>query len=225
MKQHIDRHYDEDLLQLRERVLAMGARVERMIGGTIRALFEGDREQAREMVALDTEVDRDENEIDEMSIRLLASRQPVATDLRFITLCMKIVTDLERMGDLAVNIGERVMDLVGEDMVRPLNRISRISEIAQDMVRQALDALVDHDAEKARAVLGMDDRVDEQYVDMFEEFFRYVQEDPASVKRSVAFLFVARYLERIADHATNVAEMVIFWVQGKDVRHRAITAS
>ncbi len=221
MREHTSKHFEHELLHLRERVLAMGARVERMVGGTVRALIERNASLAEEMIDLDKEVDRDEQEIDEICIRLLAQRQPVATDLRFITLCMKIVTDLERMGDLAVNLGERALELLEEPLLKPLIDLPRMGERAQAMVRTALDALVEGDPDKAQQVLEADDYVDDLYESIFRELISYILEDPKSAKRAIGLLFAAKHLERIADHATNVAEMVIFWVKGKDVRHGA----
>ncbi len=219
VKEHTDKHYEADLIHLRERVLSMGARVERMIGIAMRSMVERDSALCQEVFELDVEVDRDEREIDELCLSLLAMRQPVARDLRFITLCMKIVTDLERMGDLAVNIGERSKDLLAEPPLKPLIDLPRIAELARGMVRLALDALVAHDSVKAREVLEREDTVDKLNEQIFRELLTYILEDPKAARRAVGLLFVSKHLERIADHATNVAEMVIFWVEGKDVRH------
>jgi len=219
MREHTDKHYEADLLHVRERVLAMGARVERMIGTAMRGLVQREESLAREVMALDAEVDLDEKEIDELCMALLAKRQPVAGDLRFITLCIKVVTDLERIGDQAVNISERTLELLAEPLLKPLIDLPRLSEMAQGMVRTALDALVAKDLEKARRVISTEDEVDKLNEQIFRELLTYILEDPKSAKRAIGLLFVSKYLERIADHATNVAEMVIFWVQGRDVRH------
>lgn len=220
-KEHTDRHYEADLIHLRERVLAMGARVERMIGGTMRALVQRDEDLANEMMELDSEVDRDESEIDELCLSLLAKRQPVAGDLRFITLCMKIVTDLERMGDLAVNIAERTHELMREPLLKPLIDLPRMAELAQGMVHGALDALVAKDVKKAEEILESDDRVDKLNEQIFRELVTYIIEDSNAARRAISLLFVSKYLERIGDHATNIAEMVIFWSEGQDIRHGA----
>lgn len=219
MKEHSDKHYEETLQKLRERVLAMGARVERMIGGTMRSLVQRDEDLAREMIDLDKQVDSDERAIDQQCLALLAQRQPVAGDLRFISICMKVVTDLERVGDLAVNIGERALDLIREEPLKPLVDLPRMAELAQGMVHRAMDALVAKDPQRANEVLASDDEVDALNRAIFKELMEILDKNPGAAKRAVGLMFVSKYLERIADHATNVAEMVIFWAKGEDIRH------
>ncbi len=223
-REHSSKHFEQELIHLRERVLAMGARVERMIGGGMRALVQRNEDLAREMIALDNEVDHDEQEIDEICIRLLAQRQPVASDLRFITLCMKVVTDLERMGDLSVNLCERALELMEEPLLKPLIDLPRMGDLAQRMVHSALDCLIEGNVEQAEKVLQSDDAVDQIYEQIFRELISFILEDPKTAKRAIGLLFAAKHLERIGDHATNIAEMVIFWIKGKDVRHGGMAA-
>ncbi len=160
-------------------------------------------------------------EIDELATRLLALEQPVARDLRFITAAIKINSDLERMGDLAVNIAERSISLARTLAVRPLIDVPHLADLAESMVRKALDAFVKGDAELARSVLVSDDAVDELRDAMYHELVSYMQKDPAAVRQSVDLMFVAHDLERIADHATNIAEVALYLVEGIDVRHHA----
>jgi len=216
---HTDKAFEAELTELREKLLTVGGIVEQAIVRSVRALAERDSNLAREVIENDRRVNLLEVEIDELSIRMLALRQPAASDLRFITLALKIVTDLERIGDLAVNVAERAMELNEEAPIRPYVDIPRMAEIAEKMLTMALDAFVASDAAKARAVLARDDEVDELYHTVFSELVELMKEDPGITKRAMAILFIAKHLERIADHATNVAEMVIYFVEGRDVRH------
>jgi phosphate transport system protein len=165
-------------------------------------------------------------EVDELATRLLALEQPVATDLRLITAAMKINTDLERMGDLAVNIAERALSLLSQKLIKPPPPIDipHMTHLVESMVRNALDAFVKGDAELARAVLASDDAVDTLRDAIYDELVRYMERDLSAVRQCVDFIFVARNLERIADHATNIAEDVLFLVEGVDVRHHSTRA-
>jgi phosphate transport system protein len=216
---HTDREYEHELGQLRERLLLMGARVEEMISSSVRALVERDTALAQGTIAYDHQVNQLEVEIDDQCLRVLARRQPVASDLRFITMALKLVTDLERIGDLCVNVCERVVELNEEPRLKPYHGIARMAEVAQGMVRDALDAFVAGDAERAEGVLARDQILDEHYAQLFRELLTYMMEDPRNIYRATRIQSVAKYLERIGDHATNVAEMVIFMVKGKDIRH------
>lgn len=216
---HTDKAYEAELTELREKLLMAGGIVEEAIVRSVRALADRDSSVAREVVENDRRVNLLEVEIDELAIRMLALRQPAASDLRFITLALKIVTDLERIGDLAVNVAERAIQLNEEPPIRPYVDIPRMATIAEAMLTDALDAFVAGDAAKARAVLGQDDEVDELYHKVFRELVDLMAKDPSLTHRGMAILFVAKHLERIADHATNVAEMVIYFVEGRDVRH------
>ncbi|AKU92082.1 phosphate signaling complex protein PhoU [Vulgatibacter incomptus] len=216
---HTDKIYEAELTELREKLLTVGGIVEQAIVRSVQALAERDSALARAVVADDRRVNLLEVEIDELCLRMLALRQPAASDLRFITIALKIVTDLERIGDLAVNVAERAIQLNEQPPVRPYVDIPRMAEIAEDMLKKALDAFVASDAAKAREVLEQDNEVDELYHMVFRELVEIMTAEPSVTARGMAILFIAKHLERIADHATNVAEMVIFYVEGRDVRH------
>ncbi|HEV7800420.1 MAG TPA: phosphate signaling complex protein PhoU, partial [Burkholderiales bacterium] len=202
-----------------DQLLLMGAKVEEMIANSMRALTERDSELARRMIEYDHQINRLELEIDDMCLRILAKRQPVASDLRLITTALKIVTDLERIGDACVNICERVVELNMEPMLKPYVDLPRMAGTVQAMVRDALDAFVQSDPERAREVVERDRVVDAYYGQVFRELLTYMMEDPRNIYRAVRAQSIAKYLERIGDHATNLAEMVIFMAVGKDVRH------
>ena len=216
---HTDREYEQELQKLREQILLMGAKVEDMIVGSIRALLERDSELARRMIETDHQVNRLEVETDELCLRILALRQPVASDLRFITIALKLVTDLERIGDLAVNTCERVVELNQEPPLKPYVDLPRMAESARGMVRDALDAFVAADVERANRVIEADRTVDAYYAQIFRELLTYMMEDSRNIFRATRVQSIAKYLERIGDHATNLAEMVVFMVKGKDIRH------
>jgi phosphate transport system protein len=164
-------------------------------------------------------VNRLEVDTDGLCLRILAKRQPVASDLRFITIAMKMVTDLERIGDLSVNICERVIELNAEPPLKPYVDLPKMAEVAQGMIREALDAFVSRDAERAEQVIERDRTVDAYYAQIFRELLTYMMEDPRNIYRATRVQSVAKYMERIGDHATNLAEMVVFMVKGKDIRH------
>jgi len=218
-KQHTDRSYDAELDALRSKLLSLGGKVESEIAVSVRALIERDSNLAEEVVGADREVNRMEVEIDETCRRLLALRQPAASDLRFITTALKIVVDLERIGDLAVNIAERAIDLNQSPPLRPLHDLVKLAELCKQQVHKALDAFVEADAEKAAAVINDDELVDALYHTLFNELLGLMMEDSKNIRRASSLMFVAKHLERLADHATNVAEMVIYMVKGTDVRH------
>jgi phosphate transport system protein len=218
-RQHTDREYEAQLRKVREQLLLMGAKVEEMITSSMRSLVERDSALARKTIEMDHQINRLEIDIDELCLRILAKRQPVASDLRFITIALKLVTDLERMGDLGVNICERVIELNDEPPLKLYIDLPRMAEEAQNMVREALDAFVAHDAEQAQRVLERDRIVDAYYAQTFRELLTYMMEDPRNIYRATRAQSIAKYLERIGDHATNLAEMVVFMVKGKDIRH------
>lgn len=214
-----DREYDAELHRLNEQLLLMGAKVEEMIASSMRALTERDTALARRMIEFDHQINRLEVETDELCLRILARRQPVASDLRLITIALKLVTDLERIGDLGVNICERVIELNMEPVLKPYVDLPRMAETVQAMVRDALDAFVSADVERARDVVERDRVVDAYYSQIFRELLTYMMEDPRNIYRAVRAQSIAKYLERIGDHATNLAEMVMLMVVGKDMRH------
>lgn len=215
------RHMDEELGDLKEELLRMGALVEEQIERAIRSLIERDSELASRVIERDKLVNRFDVEIDETCIRLLALQAPAARDLRFVTTAMKISTELERMSDLAENICERVIELNEEPQLKPYIDIPRMANRAMQMVREALDAFVRSDAALARKVCADDDFVDNLTHQLFRELLSFMVENPATITRAIRLTFIGKYIERIADHATNVAELVIYMVEGKIIRHLA----
>ncbi len=215
----MQRHFHEELDALKQTLLAMGALVEEQIRRVMRALVERDDTLAREVLEREKQVNAYDVEIDEKCVELLALYQPAAVDLRFITTAMKIVTDLERIGDQAVNIAERALDLNREPQLKPYIDLPRMAERAQRMVKESLDAFVARDTELARRVRGADADVDALNHQIFRELLTFMMEDPKTIPRAIRLILVARFLERVADHATNIAEMVIYLVESKMVRH------
>ncbi len=218
-KPHINRHYDGLLEELRRRVLEMGGFVEKQIADAIHALVERDSKEAELVIERDHIVNRMDVEIDEMCLNLLALHQPAARDLRFITTAMKINADLERAGDMAENICERAMELGQEPQLKPYVDLPRMARMAQEMLRDSLNSFVREDVELALKVCRDDDAVDALLEQIFRELISYMVEDPASISRAMRIIFVSKYLERVSDHATNIAEMVVFMVKGKSIRH------
>ncbi len=218
---HTDREYEAELRELKDKLLKMAGLVEHMIVSATRALVEGDTEVARQTIAADAGVNALEVETDELCMLILAKRQPVAGDLRMITLAMKMVTDLERIGDLAVNIGERVVALGAAPSPSVAERLTRMSDVGQKMIRDAIDAFVASDVTKARSVFSRDQFVDDAYRELATEMQQEMMRDRDFVNRGIHLQACSKFLERIADHGTNLAEMVIFQVEGKDVRHKA----
>ncbi|HCU25010.1 MAG TPA: phosphate transport system regulatory protein PhoU [Deltaproteobacteria bacterium] len=217
--EHTSKQYQADLRELKEKLLSMGWRIESVIQDAMQALIQRDSALAQKCIEGDREVDRLEKEVDELCLKILALRQPTAVDLRFITLGLKIVADLERVGDLGVNIAERALELNQEPPLKPFIDLPKMAEDVQAMLKAALDAFVGEDVALAQKVLQSDDKIDELNHQIFEELVDYMGRGSANIKRACRLMFISRYLERIADHATNVAEMVIFLVQGRDVRH------
>jgi len=219
MLQHTDRHFEEELELLQKLLLRMGGLVEQQISWSIDSLVNRRSERAEEVIERDREVNKVDIEIDELCLRLLALHQPAASDLRFIATAMKINIDLERIGDQAVNICERALELNQEPPLKPYIDIPRMADIARRMVRESLDAFVQRDTALAEQVLGQDDEVDLLTQQVFRELLSYMAENPRTIGRATRIVFVSKYLERIADHATNIAEMVVFMVSGKMIRH------
>ncbi len=217
--QHTNRQYEEDLRALRSGLIKMGGLVESQIADAIEALTERDTERAQATIARDAEVNRMDVENDEAAIRLLALHQPAAGDLRFITTALKITTDLERIGDNAVNICERVLELNQEPQLKPYIDIPRMTAITQSMVKDSVDAFMRDDPDLAEAVIERDDEVDGLNHQIYRELLSYMVEDPATIQRATRILFVSKNLERVADHATNIAEMVVYMVKGRTIRH------
>ena len=197
----------------------MGGLVERQIREAMQALVERDGTRADAVIRADDEVDQLQKEIDGQSSRMLALQQPMASDLRFLVAAMKIATDLERMGDSAVNVAQGVARLNEEPPLKPYIDLPRMAQVTQEMVREALDSFVRRDARAAIDVCKRDDEVDALYKQLFRELVTYMAEDPRNITRALHLLLVARNYERIADHATNIAEDVVFYVEGRDIRH------
>ncbi len=217
----MERHFEQELQQLRESLLLMASRVETAIAKSNKALVDRDAALAREVVREDHAIDDLELEIDDQGIKLLALRQPMASDLRFITSAMKINSDLERMGDHAVNIAEKAIDLAGQPPLKPLIDIPRMAELAQGMVKDCIDAFVENDPVKARAVCERDDLVDDLQDQVIRELLTYMMADAKAIQRGLDLILVAKNLERIADLATNIGEEVIFILQARTIKHHA----
>jgi phosphate transport system protein len=215
----MQRHFHEELEALKQTLLAMGGLVEDQIRRVVRALLERDGVLAQEVIDGDARVNAYDVEVDETCVELLALHQPAAGDLRFITTAMKIVTDLERIGDQAVNIAQRVLELNREPQLKPYIDLPRMAERAQRMVKESLDAFVARDTALARQVCAEDADVDALKEQIFRELLTFMMADPSTIPRAIRLILVSRFIERVADHATNIAEMVIYMVDSKMVRH------
>ncbi|HEY7203256.1 MAG TPA: phosphate signaling complex protein PhoU [Methylomirabilota bacterium] len=215
----MQRHFHEELEGVKQTLLAMGGLVEDQIRRAMTALLERDDALAQEVIDRDRQVNAYDVEVDEQCVSLLALHQPAAGDLRFITTAMKIVTDLERIGDQAVNIAQRVLELNREPQLKPYIDLPRMAERAQRMVKESLDAFVARDTALARQVCGEDAEVDALKEQIFRELLTFMMEDPRTIPRAIRVILISRFMERVADHATNIAEMVVYLVEGKMVRH------
>lgn len=216
---HTDRVYEAELRELKDKLLRMAGLVEQMIAAATAAMVDADLDRARATIAADGAVNALELETDELCLIILARRQPMGSDLRMITLAMKMVTDLERIGDLAVNIGERVLAMAAPPPPSAIERLTRMSEVGQRMIRAAIDAFVAADADLARSVFAQDALVDAAYRELTLELQGEMMRDRDFVDRGIHLQACAKFLERIGDHGTNLAELVIFQVEGKDIRH------
>jgi phosphate transport system protein len=214
-------HFEADLQALRKQLLTMGGLVEERVHRAVHALVHRREEEAQRIIATDKEINDLQMDIDNRCLKLLATQTPLAVDLRLITSAMKINADLERVGDQAVNIAESALVLIPQPPLKPLIDLPRMATIAEKMIRDALDAFVKRDAELARDVLRRDDEVDELKDQVFRELLTYMMADPGTIQRALSLILISRNLERIADHATNIAEDVIFIAEAKDVRHHA----
>jgi len=214
--------FEQELRTLRERLATMGSRAEEQIALAMKALTDRDDELARRVIETDKTIDKDENEIDELALQILATRQPVASDLRFITMSLKFVTDVERIGDLGAGIAKRVLEL---NRLPPLDGhvdLARLAALVQKNLHAALDAFVRKDADAATNVITADVEIDKLNASLFAELMAYVATDPATVTRVLPLSSVCRYLERCGDHVKNLAEEVVYMVRATDVRHRPI---
>jgi phosphate transport system protein len=218
-KLHTSREFERELKALRERLLAMAGRAERQISRAVDALTHRDDRIAEQVIAEDERIDQDEVDIDEMAFLLLARRQPVASDLRFVMLALKVVTDLERIGDLAVNIAKRMRDLSRYAPSPAMPEVESLADKVMGALRRALDAFVHADADTAEEVIRDDAAIDRLNTNIISAILADENADAHDLARSLAMSSVSRYLERVGDHATNIAEMVIYAVRGRDVRH------
>jgi phosphate transport system protein len=225
MPEHTDRYFAQDLHDLKDEILKMGSLVEGMVTRSISALVKRDSNLARQVIAADQEVDRFEMEIDNLCLKILALHQPAAIDLRFVAVGMKISTDLERVGDLAVNISEQVLELNKVEPLKPYIDLPIMAEKSQTMLRSALQSFIDRDASRAKGICEADDEVDVLNLKIQNDLLEIMKKMPEGVERGVRLIVIARQLERVADHATNVAEEVSFLVKGEDIRHGAGEAS
>ena len=213
------RHFDGEIEQLKEMLLRMGALVEDQMSEAIRALLDRDSDAAHRVIDRDTAIDQMELEIDAYTVQLIAMHQPAAVDLRFIAAAMKITPELERIADLAVDVCERAIELNREPLLKPLIDIPRLARLAQQMVRESLDAFVRRDATLAREIIARDDEVDMLTEQSFRELLTYMLEDSHNISRAIRLTFIGKYFERMADGATNICEMVVFLAEGKVIKH------
>lgn len=216
----MERRFDEDLKQLKAHLFTMAGMAEQTIGKAVKALVDRQASLAQEVIQDDAAINRLEVEIEDACLTLLARYQPEARDLRVIAMIFKIVNDLERVGDQGVNIAERTLDLLKEPLLKPLIDIPKMAALAQQMLKDVLDAFVNQDAELARAVCRRDDEVDHLNDQIYHELLVYMTQDPKTITRAVDLILVGRHLERVADHATNIAEDVYYLVRGTTIKHR-----
>jgi phosphate transport system protein len=220
----LQRHFQEQLDDLSEKVLVMGGLVEEAIGQTVSALVTRNSVLARRVIVDDERIDRFDLEIDQIGMEILGLHQPVARDLRFVITAMKITNDLERIADLCTNVAERAIELNEEPQLKPFIDIPMMARRAQQMVRGALDAFVQRDAPAARAVIAMDDELDDRMEQVFRELLSYMIEDPKTITRALRLMFVAKYFERMGDQATNIGEQIVFMAEGRVIKHPALSA-
>lgn len=219
MKAYTDQGYAEELREIRERLLLMADRVESIIASALQALINRDVEAASQTVLSDHIINQDEVDLDALCVQLLACRQPMASDLRFVTLTLKMVTDLERIADLAVNICERAKDLCDHPQMAPYVDIPEMGRLVRSMIRDSINAFIERDAAKAEEILERDDAVDDLYRKVFRHLLQLMNDQPDLIHAGIHIQSIAKYLERMGDHATNLAEQVIFMIEGTDVRH------
>ena len=222
MATHTSKDFAQELLTLRERLATMGEKAAQQITRAMRSLADRDDELARDVIARDAEIDRDENDVDELALQILATRQPVASDLRFITMSLKFVVDLERIGDLAAGIAKRVLELNRLPPLETRVDLPRLAALVHKNLQAALDSFVQRDADRATLVITADAEIDKLNASLFAELLAHVATDPATVTRVLPLTSVCRYLERAGDHVKNLAEEVVYMVRATDVRHRPL---
>lgn len=218
-KTHTSSQYEKELTEVKENLVYLGALTEKAIREATRSLLERDSDLARQVIEADEEIDNIDEEIEEKCIRLLALRQPTARDLRFITTAIKINGHLERIGDMAAKISEKALALNEEPQLKPYIDLPRMAEIAQEMIRKSLDALINEDCNLAYQVRMEDEKVDNLNEQIFRELLTFMMEDPRTTHRALLIMQVSKNLERISDHATSIADTIIYMITGKNVRH------
>lgn len=218
-REHTSSDYEHRLRDLNHKLLLMGHSAETMISDSVRSFIERRPTLAKDVIQRDNGLDRQELEIDELCYEILALKQPVACDLRVIATALKIVRELERIGDIAVNIAERSVELTGEPELKCYTTIPTMAGTAQQLLKQSLDAFVNSDTDLAEKIILKDKDVDAMYEQIFRQLLTYMLEDTRSVSRALKMIFIAKYLERVGDHAANIAEMAVFLVKGQDIRH------
>jgi phosphate transport system protein len=216
---HTDARFEEELSELKAVILRMGGAVERSIEQSVRALVDRDSALAEQTIELDSAIDAMEVDVEERVTRIFALHAPTARDLRFILTTLRVSNDLERIGDLSTSISERALELNREAQLKPFIDLPKMAEMVQTMVREALDAFVREDVDLALRVLRSDDPIDDLNEQIFRELLTFMMEDPSTISRALRIIFISKSLERIADHATNIAEMVVFMAKGKVVKH------
>ena len=213
------RHFDEQIQEIRQKLVRMGGLAETMIASALRMLIERDDRHYREVTEREEQVNSLQIEIDDLAVRVTALQQPVGSDVRFLFMAARITSELERIGDQAINICQNAQHLIKAPPLKPFVDIPIMAEIAQRMVRDSLDALIRKDVSIAERVLTEEDKVDAFRDQVFRELLTYMMADPATIPRALSLILISRNLERVGDHATNIAEEVIYWIQGRDIRH------
>jgi phosphate transport system protein len=216
----VHRHFDAEIQDLRQRLVVMGGLAESMIALALRGLLERSERHAEELARREEQVNELQMEIDARAVQLAALQQPVGADVRFLFMAARITSELERIADQAVNISQSARHLLQAPPLKPFVDTPIMAEVAQKMVRESLEALVKKDVELANRVLAEDDKLDAFRDQIFRELLTYMMADPATIPRALSLILISRNLERVGDHATNIAEEVIFWIQGRDVRHQ-----
>lgn len=215
----MERHFDEELKELKEKVLKSAALAEEAIAKAVKSLVDRNAQLAEEVIKSDKPINMLEIEIDQLCMKLLALHQPAAEDLRFIASALRINTELERIGDEAVNIAERAVVLIKQPLLKPLIDIPRMASVSQKMLKDSIDAFINRNAGLARDVCKRDDEVDDLNGQLFRELLTYMMQDAKNIERAVELILVARHLERIADHTTNIGEDVVYIAEGKTIKH------
>lgn len=215
---HTSSEFENELQELRRLILEMGAKAEMMTAKSIESLTRRDSRLARSVIDEDARVNRLEADVNDLCVQMVALRQPTAVDLRFITTGLKIASDLERVGDLAVNVCERALELNEEPPLKPYIELPRMAAASSRMLRESLDSFIKEDVELARRVITSDDEVDDMNEELFRELLTYMLDNPRNISRGTRLTFISKYLERVADHATNIAEAVLFMVEGQHPR-------